>query len=111
MPDIPLENAGRVVEDFIDGRRHFSQNALGAGIDRGHLLHGQQLERVERDGHLPREEFEELQVVLVESTRLGAFDVERSQDFVVQDQRYGERAARPGTPGRYKGSVVVSSHK
>ena len=66
---------------------------LGAGIGRGHLLHGQQLERVERDGHLAREEFEELQVVLVESARLGAFDVERSQDFVVQDQRHGERAA------------------
>ncbi len=111
MSDIAFEDAGGVVEDFIDGASDFTKDALGAGTGRGHFLHGQKLEGVERHGDLARKELEKLQVVFVKGAWLRTFDVERSQDFVVKDERNGQRAARPGAPGKYSGSVVVSSHR
>ena len=53
----------------------------------------QQLERVERDGHVAGENLEELQVAFAERPRLGAFDVERAGHPVVQHDGHGERAA------------------
>ena len=45
-----------------------------------------------------REDFEKLQVALGEGPRLGAFDVERADHFVVQDQRHGQRALGSSAP-------------
>ncbi len=90
VADVALEDAGRVVEDFVDGAGHFTEDAIGAGAGRRHFFDGQQLERVDGNGHLAGEQLEELQVVLAEGARLGALDVEGAENFVVENQGHGE---------------------
>ncbi len=56
------------------------------------LFGPQQFQRVQRHGHVAGEDLEKLQVAFAEGPRLGAFDVERADHLVVQDQRHGQRA-------------------
>ena len=59
-----------------------------------HSLGGQELQRVKRHSDVAAKDLQKLQVGVGEGVRLGAFDVERADGFVVQLERHGERAFR-----------------
>ena len=112
MADVALHDVDRLVEDLVDRQRHGRVDRLDA-LGRGRRLLGdQQLERIQRHGHVAREDLEELQVALAERPGLGALDVERADHLVVQHQRDGQaNSSRRENRCRYSGSSVVSSHR
>src|SRR5579875_555054 len=51
-------------------------------------------------GDFVTENLDELQVGLAKSVRLGAFDIERADDFVLKDQRHRQRATGARSAGK-----------
>ena len=98
VADVALHDVHGVVQDVVDRQGHGAVDRLDALRAVVAFSATQQFQRVERHGHVAREDLEELHVAFAERPRLGAFDVERADDFVVQNQRHGQRALGPLTP-------------
>src|SRR5262249_36633511 len=91
VADIALEDRSGCGENVVHRQGDLAADGLDGLAGRAPLLGLQQFERMQSGGDLMAEDFGELQVGLTEGARPRAFDVEGADDFVLENQRYGQR--------------------
>ncbi len=96
MADVALHHVDGIVEDVVHRHGDGAVDGLDAGGRRVGFFRRQQLQRIERDGHVAGEDFQKLQIALVKRPRLRALHVQRAGHAIMQHDGHGQRAAGAG---------------
>lgn len=83
MSDVTFHHVDSIIQNLVDGHCHHTVNGIATLLSRVGYLSDEQLQGVERECDVSREDLQELQAAMGECGRVGTFDIDGSQQLVM----------------------------